>query len=203
MPAKALGSTPAHSWGSAHMLAHCGGPRRRSSTHGGLCLKPVRCCLQAAAEVDEASAPAEEPAKQEVESKAAVPAQTQQVEAGKKAGSGKPEISIVAHAERPRKSQVSVGADKAESPAIAAPIPAATPVSTTPKALSPVSSWPCFSFCLAQSVCACKLSSASSSVLCCGMTALHSCSIGMRQSLGPYMVHHCCARKFCCPCNLC
>ncbi|CAK0786732.1 hypothetical protein CVIRNUC_009946 [Coccomyxa viridis] len=92
---------------------------------------------EAAAEVDEASAPAEEPAKQEVESKAAVPAQTQQVEAGKKAGSGKPEISIVAHAERPRKSQVSVGADKAESPAIAAPIPAATPVSTTPKALSP------------------------------------------------------------------
>ena len=82
MPAKALGSTPAYSWGSAHMLAHCSGPRRRSNTHGGLCLKPVRCCLQAAAEVDEASAPAEEPAKQEVESKAAVPAQTQQVEAG-------------------------------------------------------------------------------------------------------------------------
>ena len=171
-----------------------------------LCLKPVQCCLQAAAEADEASAPAEEPAKQEVESKAAAaPAQTQQVEASKKAGSGKPEISIVAHAERPRKSQVSVGADKAESPAIAAPIPAATPVSTTPKALSPVSSWPCFAFCLAQSVCACKLSSVSRSVLCCGMTALHSCSIGMRQSLSPYMVHHCCVCKFkfCCPCNLC
>ena len=85
---------------------------------------------------EEASALAEEP-KEEPKIAAVVPPQSQQQLAAKKAASAK-EISITAHAERPRKSQVSGKADKADIPlADDVSAPPAAPLSTPPAPASP------------------------------------------------------------------
>ena len=99
--------------------------------------------MQAAAP-GEASAPAEEPKKEdEPKIAAVVPLQVQQQLAAKKAASAK-EISITAHAERPRKSQVSGKADKADTPRaddVSAPpaAPLSTPSAPTPPPTVPTS----------------------------------------------------------------